>query len=181
MSEQRDKPISHHYEEACRQRSKPPQQQVASPHPVIKECGTIVNTLLLAQILAESRGSLQIHEPDWTDFLTLKNMRAAVSVCPTKLTDTIWKDGQKEKRSEGELVSEQLMKECPSEFLLFCFFFSAVPLLAVILDLPLSSPAVIKASSSSSGYLRKLCMPFWFLWSFAASADVNTNTPLSLL
>ncbi|PWA31885.1 hypothetical protein CCH79_00006491 [Gambusia affinis] len=104
MSEQRDKPISHHYEEACRQRSKPPQQQVASPHPVIKACGTIVNTLLLAQILAESRG--------------------------------------------------------------------AVPLLAVILDPLLSSPAVIKASSSSSAMARPSwsefseCLP-WSPWSDA--------------
>lgn len=36
-SELWDEPLSHHYEEACRQTSKPTQQQVASQHPVIKE------------------------------------------------------------------------------------------------------------------------------------------------
>lgn len=37
MSELWDKQLSHHYQEACRQTSKPTQQQVASLHPVIKE------------------------------------------------------------------------------------------------------------------------------------------------
>jgi len=109
MSEQWDKPISHHYEEACRQTSKPSQQQVASQHPVIKECGTTVNTLLLARILAESHGSLRIHETDWKDFHTAFEKHACSCVCVCvnvhfqnlKLTKRIWKEDRRRDPSGG--------------------------------------------------------------------------------
>lgn len=54
--------------------------------------------LLLAQILAESHGSLLIHVPDWKDFLIVFEAMCAAVFVPNmhfqylKLTKRIWKE-----------------------------------------------------------------------------------------
>lgn len=130
---------------------------MASQHPVIKECATTVNTLLLAQILAESHGSLHIHVPDWKDFLTTFEAPCAACVCVCanvhfqylKLTKRIWKEDRTREAVRGKRGFEE-MKEC-LRFSCFVLLFSVIHHLP-----PRAEPFCVLQSSRQTSTIRLL-------------------------